>query len=769
VGKFSEFIKKFQAQPASQKPNLTEVSISHSGLFRSWPSQPFNPMDTLSQVKGLQIYEAMRSDDQVKAALNLKKGAMLSTGWEIVSASDAPEDKKIRNFVEDVFTNLDTLYGSFDDVLFEILSAFDFGFSISEILWNILDRGEFKGKVGLRTIKSRRPHSFGFDMDEHDNLLKNGIVQREDRFDPNKFLIYTFQKEFGNFYGLSDLRAAYRPWWMKDNIMKWWAIYLERFGVPLTIGKYPSTHPRASDIDTLRDILQNLQANTSMTFPDVFEIEFKEASGRGSDVFKGAVEEMNLAIARSLLVPSLLGVSTQQDTGSFSQSRKHFDIFLIVIDDARRDVQEDVIQNQLITRLVDFNFQVDEYPQFEFKQFTEENRLELFGKWLEAVEKGVVKPTSEDEIHIRSTVNFPDREIPEGEVPIALKPPPAPPAPTMPAPQPQPEPEPDAGEPTADEIARGARAAPTFSRFQLLRKPNRFEKKANFQRINDSLDAIQSESQGRIESTINRTFEALLSIISRKMESGELTPRFVVSLDLKYKGDLTRELREYLSSSYTIGTREAKDMLPRRMQARIIPGIPPKKALQFFDTKAIFNKGIINDQLKNSSQGVLFNAIKNGEPFNVTSEKLRKAFNPFIGDRTAIKKGAEKLVTDPARLETVLRTNATEAFNKGLIDEVEAEVESGFVIGFMYSAILDSVTTEVCRCLDGHIFKPGGTGIQQLTPPNHFNCRSSLIPVTSDEAPVDFISTSQQGNCEELKATGFSDEKETWQTEKDSD
>ncbi|OQC23315.1 MAG: hypothetical protein BWX71_02101 [Deltaproteobacteria bacterium ADurb.Bin072] len=50
----------------------------------------------------------------------------------------------------------------------------------------------------------------------------------------------------------------------------------------------------------------------------------------------------------------------------------------------------------------------------------------------------------------------------------------------------------------------------------------------------------------------------------------------------------------------------------------------------------------------------------------------------------------------------------------------------GFVEAFEYSAILDDRTSEVCEALDGKILRDFGS----LQPPNHFMCRSLLIPVT---------------------------------------
>jgi hypothetical protein len=52
------------------------------------------------------------------------------------------------------------------------------------------------------------------------------------------------------------------------------------------------------------------------------------------------------------------------------------------------------------------------------------------------------------------------------------------------------------------------------------------------------------------------------------------------------------------------------------------------------------------------------------------------------------------------------------------------------VSAYQYSAILDSVTTDLCAGLHGKIFDAG----DQPVPPLHFNCRSLLVPITKYES-----------------------------------
>jgi len=338
--------------PPKALERMGEVSYNPNSLFSWWSANAriYNPQDDLIGRKSMDLYDQMRRDAQVKAAMALKKGAALSTGWEVVPATDKKKDKVPAEFVEWTLKHLDPLYGSFDDCLREILTALDYGFSVTEIVLKYLEEGPYKGKYGLRTLKTRRPHDFSFDVDAFDNLKADGLKQNwmGEPLPLDKFLLYVYQREFGNWKGLSDLRSAYAPWWMKDNVWRWVGIYTERFAIPIPVGKFPPGHPFPQEIADFRQMLSNIQANTSFTFPNSFELLLQEASGRGIDIFKWLIEESNMEITRSILVPNRLGVSSEPTTGSYSQARKHFDVFMLVVDDLRRDLAEDVIQVQLV-------------------------------------------------------------------------------------------------------------------------------------------------------------------------------------------------------------------------------------------------------------------------------------------------------------------------------------------------------------------------------------------------------------------------------------
>ena len=404
------YAQPINSVPSSPQPNrdlFKEVSTNRRQFF-NLPWQRYANPDDLVGKKGLKVYGEMQHDDAVKAALTLKKHAVLSTGWDIEPANADALNVETAEFIKYNFVKME---GSLDDNLLAIMSALSFGFSLSELIFQQFESGAYAGKIGLKAIKTRLPYEFGFMTDPYDNLLEDGITQGSSRYPTSKFVLYSFNSEFGNLYGTSDLRAAYAPYWMKKNVWNWWAMFLDRYGIPLAEGMYPRNSGLSDQaVSDLQTSLDRLQAATSITHPDDIKLAFPTSSisAQGSQVFEKALQAAELAIARALLLPNLLGISAQGDTGSFGQAKKHFDVFILIVQKLQRELSENVMGEQIIRRVVDLNYKVEEYPKFVFLPFTETNKADLLELWLTAVEKAAVKSRPEDEAHIRMMTEFPE-------------------------------------------------------------------------------------------------------------------------------------------------------------------------------------------------------------------------------------------------------------------------------------------------------------------------------------------------------------------------
>lgn len=155
--------------------------------------------------------------------------------------------------------------------------------------------------------------------------------------------------------------------------------------------------------------------------------------------------------------------------------------------------------------------------------------------------------------------------------------------------------------------------------------------------------------------------------------------------------------------------------------------ITPVRAANFMDERMFWVSGVLRDDLTRRAQGVLVQALKLGEPLDDTLGKLADTFAPYILE------GVAPEVVSPFRLETIVRTNLTEAYNQGRLEELQDPALALYVEGVRYSAIMDERTTPVCQFLHDKVFHEDDPDLGRIAPPNHFNCRSILVPVIVGE------------------------------------
>ena len=261
------------------KSNITrEVALAdvrfgfgHSGFY---VTQHFNPDDLIGR-KGIKVYTNMRRDEQIKAALLTKKNAIIASGIEIVIEDEERQDDKIldeqKRFIE---FNLAEMDGTVETYMLDALTAFDYGWSLTEPVYKPIDYGEWDGKIGWRALKVRHPEQIVFETDQFGNLTENGILQGNQPLPVERLAIFTYRKEFGNLYGTSDLRECYRPWFVKDTLIKFMAMTMERYGMPIPV----ATTQQTLDDDVkaqLLQIMQNLQARTGIIIPSTIELKFE--------------------------------------------------------------------------------------------------------------------------------------------------------------------------------------------------------------------------------------------------------------------------------------------------------------------------------------------------------------------------------------------------------------------------------------------------------------------------------------------------------------
>ena len=111
-----------------------------------------------------------------------------------------------------------------------------------------------------------------------------------------------------------------------------------------------------------------------------------------------------------------------------------------------------------------------------------------------------------------------------------------------------------------------------------------------------------------------------------------------------------------------------------------------------------------------------------------TLKEISKDFQQGIAAHREVKyinsQIEKRLATSNNRGRVKLRTEANNCYNKSL----KQVMKDMGIRQYRYSAILDDRTTEICRSLNGNVYKLSEARVGVNYPPMHHNCRSSVVP-----------------------------------------
>lgn len=688
--------------------NLEAETLYKSPYFPESYYFPYNP-DPLARGNNYEIYDEMRDDDQVKVAITVKKDMVVNSGWRIEC-----ESEEIAKEITDALREMEEsgrLDMAFEDILRAMVSsAYELGFSMSEPVYR-LDGG----KYSYDTVKVRPPHSFRFIIDERGNIIE--ICQSTNRgdlkFQPEKFIHFAYQSDFGNPYGKSDLRSAYGPWKAKKFINKFLAIYLERFASPTVVGKYPRTWDD-NEVTRFSTVLKTIQNKTTLAIPDDAVMEFVQANKDSSDTYIRALNYYNMLIARSILVPDLIGVSGEKTSGgSYSLGSEQFKLLQSSVEKDRVALARKITL-RLIRPLVRANY--GEYDaEFKFLPFTSDNNTDLLRIWSEAARGKLFKPNEEEINHLRSQLKFP-----EGPVII-----------------PEPQPNPLLG---IDEKQEEPQSEPKAKAkdFKFRRAFTLHEAKVNFDDIQEDMRSNADGIAREIARILNRMAKDLVSQAKDHGIVKDFRPEAIESLEPKFR----RELNEALSGHFVTLFREAVDGARKELRLSekrfVADDIIPEEFEKIIRAEAFKLTGEMSNEIRKRVATNMFDGVKKGLPMQDITDSIFYDLDKYTS----------------AQLRTIVNTKTTEVFNSARMTFFNSDpVAQDIVVGYQYSAILDESTTEVCSFLDQMLFDAKDAQfVAQIQPPGHFNCRSMLIPVTIFENP-DFDSPP---SLDKLRAMGGS-------------
>jgi hypothetical protein len=382
---------------------------------------------------------------------------------------------------------LDEVNGGWKNVVKEILSASWSGFCVAEKVWANTDNG-----FVVQKVVPLPPTTILFETERTGDLTPDGILQYQRNWNPvamgygigyfggmvtsgfgfvggdakpdpfarfgdlpfpmrtansynylciriptQKCVHYAFDAsgKFGNPYGRSLLRRAYKWWVMKDTFLKMLAVALDRKGTPLTIVYADqnttladsaqvgdTTSARGKRVGIRADVaakraFENIHNDTTIILPgkkgQIFETDFVPQDAH-ADQFLAAIDMCNKSIMRALLIPSLI-FTNGDGTGSYSLGQEHAKTFTKILDSYLVGLQEVLIQ-QLVKELIAYNFdeslwKKDGFGSFSKREFSEDEIQKVMEMYEKGITNGIIDTNDLNDLNkMRETIGFDERE-----------------------------------------------------------------------------------------------------------------------------------------------------------------------------------------------------------------------------------------------------------------------------------------------------------------------------------------------------------------------
>lgn len=304
-----ETVERNPFTPASVEPRGNAKVRSHanllteyvpSGLTGYYPFLRALPpyIDDISQQFGLQVYQQMLTDPVVYASTRVFTLGIIANDWELVPSLTREEHDydvalRMRDFVQESLDNLQTPY---DIILEQHLQAFSFGVNVSEQVYRLEN-----DKLYLKDLRDKPLNNTIFVVDSFNDTI--GILTQRfpgqnfpagsyipidfsaiGQTPPGKeydisdiipgflprslFSVLTNEMRYNDERGHSGLRAAYSPWWLKQQVIAEYLAYLSKYGTPSLVGETaPNAQPQVM-LDANLNPLLDISGNPIMKTPE---------------------------------------------------------------------------------------------------------------------------------------------------------------------------------------------------------------------------------------------------------------------------------------------------------------------------------------------------------------------------------------------------------------------------------------------------------------------------------------------------------------------
>jgi len=381
---------------------MGEIGATGTSFYRGFiENDEYNPK--LQGSTGIENITKMLSDPQVQASENIVHLPIRAATWEVDC-----DDVGIKAGLEEaLFERI-----SFPDFLQHALLGWSYGFELMEIV-PVDDAGKWWFKKlahrGQATVTEWQTDTDGELAGITQQVWKNNKYQKIPI--PANALFHIAYNQIGNnFVGRSGLRAAYKPWFIKETTERIAAMALERFGLGTPVIHSPKEYD-AADKTAAAALAKNYRAGAKahLYLPDgwSFEIAGQGDSSRYDPM--PMIRYCDEGIATAVLAMVL--VIGRSFTGSFALAKNLLDVFQLGLEGIA-DWIADAINTQLINKWLEWNVANPENVQAKIRwSDLEMVNLEAVATAMERLGRGgFITPDDETERWLRNLAKAPQRD-----------------------------------------------------------------------------------------------------------------------------------------------------------------------------------------------------------------------------------------------------------------------------------------------------------------------------------------------------------------------
>ena len=246
-------------------------------------------------------------DPHLHAEMSKRKRTVIGLPRQVMPPTKpSKEELQLTTQLNDIIKNIP----DFDTLLLDLLDAIGHGFSCSEITWGFTDG------VWLPTKFEHRPqYWFQLDTNTRTEIRLRNMSVDGDPLWPFGWIIHKHGAKSGELSRSGLYRVLAWPWLMKQYSLRDLAEYLEIYGLPVKIGKYPRNAPD-DDKDQLYKALQQLGRNVAGIMPEDVSIEFLKESLGSALPFMSMIEYCDSVMSMAIIGQTLSGKSSNTGLGS---------------------------------------------------------------------------------------------------------------------------------------------------------------------------------------------------------------------------------------------------------------------------------------------------------------------------------------------------------------------------------------------------------------------------------------------------------------------